>query len=425
MSKNKTIKRSDIELMAPAGSWESLHAALNAGANSIYFGAGDLQMRSKSASFKVEDIAEVCRLAHEKNVRAYLTLNTVIYDDEYNEVDRILNACGPAKLDAVIAADPYVLESANQKKVPIHISTQANVSNIAGVRMYANYGDVIVLARELKLEQIQRIISQIEDQNIRGPKGEIIRIEVFAHGALCVAIAGKCYMSLAQHDTSANRGDCYQTCRRKYEVTDKETGFAYEIDNQWVMSPKDLCTLPMLDRILDAGVKVLKIEGRGRAPDYVHTVVSSYRKAIDAWSADKFGETLVNAEMAQLSTVFNRGFWEGGYYLGEKTDPWTQSGGSQATLTKTFIGTVEKYYSKAGVAQVVLNAGDYQLGTKLVITGTTTGVVETTPNSFQVDDVETDLAPQRSVMTFKLSEKVRPKDKVYALTDSEFAQSRM
>lgn len=376
-------------------------------------------MRSKSAAFSVEDIQTVVETAHQKAVKAYITLNTVIYDDEYAEVDRILDACVDTGIDAVIAADPYVLEAAKARALPIHISTQANISNIAGVRMYANYGDVMVLARELKLEQIQHISAQIIEQNIRGPQGEPVRIEIFAHGALCVAISGKCYMSLAQHATSANRGDCYQTCRRKYTVTDSETDFQYEIDNKWVMSPKDLCTLPLLDPILNSGVKVLKIEGRGRAPDYVHNVIGSYRKAIDAWVDNRLDQTLIADEMKKLGEVFNRGFWEGGYYLGEKLDPWTRSAGSRATLTKTYVGKVEKYYKKPQIAQILFEAGEYHLGQKLLITGNKTGVVETIPETFQVDDVETNHAPQRSVMTFKLEETVRAKDKVYTLLPSQ------
>ena len=412
-----TVQRSkeQIELMAPAGSWESLQAAIKTGANSVYFGAGHLQMRSRGAAFSVDDIAAVVELAHERGVQAYLTLNTLVYDNEYKEVDRILEACHKARIDAVIGADPYVLESALEREVPVHLSTQANISNMAGVRMYARYGDVMVLARELTLEQISRIIGEIETRDIRGPNGKRVRIELFAHGALCVAVSGKCYMSLAQHATSANRGDCYQTCRRKYTVTDTETDFQYEIDNQWVMSPKDLCTLPVLDRILDSGARVLKIEGRGRAPDYVHHVTTSYRRAIDAWQSGAFDESLIDTEMENLGKVFNRGFWEGGYYLGEKLDPWTKSAGSKATLTKTYIGKIENYYKKSGIAQLLLEAGDYRLGEKLLITGPTTGVVEITPESFQVDDIDAEYAPQQSIVTFKLPEIVRQKDKVYTM----------
>ncbi|MEQ9822906.1 MAG: peptidase U32 family protein [Puniceicoccaceae bacterium] len=417
-AKHPDPRAHSIELMAPAGSWEALTAAIQSGADSVYFGAGNLQMRSRSAAFRVEDIAEVVALAHDRQRKAYLTLNTIIYDSEFAEVDRILNACADTHIDAVIAADPYVLEAARARQVPIHISTQANVCNIAGVRMYATYGDVIVLARELTLDQIESIIREIDRQNVCGPRGEQIQIEVFAHGALCVAVSGRCYMSLAQHATSANRGDCYQMCRRKYTVSDSETGFQYEIDNQWVMSPKDLCTLPVLDRILNAGVRVLKIEGRGRSPDYVHTVVSSYRRAIDAWQARTFDEALVAVEMDHLSSVFNRGFWEGGYYLGEKLDPWTRSSGSKATLTKTYVGKVQTYYQQSGIAQVLLEAGEYQLGIPLLITGRTTGVLEVTPESMQVDDREASVAAQRSVITFPLGERVRANDKVYTLTPS-------
>jgi U32 family peptidase len=418
MTSSTDLSSQAVELMAPAGSWESLAAARNAGANSIYFGAGNLQMRARSAAFRVEDIATVVASAHERGCKAYLTLNTVIYDDEYAEVDRILDACKACHIDAVIAADPYVLEAATSRQVPLHLSTQANVSNIAGVRLYARYADVIVLARELKLEQIQRITRQIHEQHICGPRGEPIRIEVFVHGALCVAVSGRCYMSLAQHDTSANRGDCYQMCRRKYTVSDSETGFQYEIDNQWVMSPRDLCTLPMLDRILDAGVRVLKIEGRGRSADYVDTVVRSYRQAIRAWQTNTFTPAFVEAEMEQLGRVFNRGFWEGGYYLGEQLDPWARSAGSRASVTKTYIGKVENYYAQSGIAQVLLEAAPYTCGTPLLITGKTTGVVECTPTGILVDDQSVSTAPQRSVMTFPVPNRLRTNDKVYTLTPS-------
>jgi putative protease len=404
-----------IELMAPAGSWEALRAAIQGGANSVYFGAGNLQMRSKSAAFKVEDIDQVVGIAQKAGVKAYLTLNTVIYDGEFEEVDRILEACKKTRIDAVIAADPYVLEKAMEMGVPLHISTQANLANIAAIRMYSGYSDVMVLARELTLERINSIVDEIRQKDIRGPNGELVKIEVFAHGALCVAISGKCYMSLAQHNTSANRGDCYQMCRRKYKVTDAETDFTYEIDNQWVMSPKDLCTLPMLNRILDAGVRVLKIEGRGRSPEYVLKVVQSYRNAIDAWSGNNWSEALVEKEMTELKKVFNRGFWEGGYYLGQKLDPWTRSAGSQSTETKTYIGRVDKYYKKSQIAQIFLEAAPFELGDKLLITGTTTGVIEFTPESFQVDDQPVCIAPQRSLVTIPLKETVRPKDKVYRI----------
>jgi U32 family peptidase len=412
------VSDTKVELMAPAGSWESLQAALQAGADSIYFGAGHLQMRSRSAAFALGDIEKVVATARERGAKAYLTLNTVVYDTEYEEVQRILDACSSAQIDAVIAADPYVLEAARERELSIHLSTQANASNLGAVRFYARYADVMVLARELNLEQIRAIVTAIERDRILGPSGQPVKIEIFAHGALCVAISGRCYMSLAQHGTSANRGDCYQMCRRTYAVADKETGFSYDIDNQWVMSPKDLCTLPTLDRMLSAGVRVLKIEGRGRSPDYVHTVVRSYRHAIDSWQSGNWSEALVNEEMERLRTVFNRGFWEGGYYLGEKQDPWARSGGSQATRIKTYIGKVENYYRKSGIAQVLLEAGDYNLGQELLITGPTTGVVEFRPTGFEVNDQGADYAPQRSVMTFPLPTPVRINDKVYVITQA-------
>jgi putative protease len=407
-----------IELMAPAGSWESLRAAIQGEADSIYFGAGNLQMRAKSAAFSIDAIPEVVKIAHDAGIKAYLTLNTVIYDDEFAEVDRILDACFKSGVDAVIAADPYVLEKAVQCGVPLHISTQANLANISAVRMYAAYSDVMVLARELSLDKIRSIVSEIEAKDIRGPNGNPVRIEVFAHGALCVAISGRCYMSLAQHNTSANRGDCYQMCRRRYKVTDAETDFAYEIDNQWVMSPKDLCTLPVLDKILDAGVRVLKIEGRGRSPEYVLTVVRAYKQAISTWAKQEWNAQFVDNAMTELSKVFNRGFWEGGYYLGEQLDPWTRSAGSRATQTKIYIGRVDKYYKKSQIAQIYLEAGAFRKGDRLLITGTTTGVVEFTADTFQVDDLPSESAPKKSLVTLPLEAVVRPKDKVYLVESS-------
>ncbi|MCH8474016.1 MAG: U32 family peptidase [Opitutales bacterium] len=405
------------ELLAPAGSRDSLTAALQAGADAVYLGVGHLQMRAAGAAFSIPELPEVVEQVHAAGKKLYVTLNTVVYEEEREELEKVLQAAAESGVDAVIAADPAVLEGGRKHNLPLHLSTQANICNLSAIRFYAAFADVMVLARELTLEQITALNEAIRRENITGPSGELVRTEIFVHGALCVAVSGKCYMSLAQHNASANRGDCLQACRRKYEVTDKETGFAYEVDNQWVMSPKDLCTLPMLDRLLASGVGVLKIEGRGRSPDYVHTVVGAYREAIDAWVAGTGEAFSVDDAMERLRSVFHRGFWEGGYYLGEKMDPWARSSGSRATQRKVFLGTVENYFARQGVAEVHLAANDYQQGTPLLITGPTTGVVEAQPPAFRREEKEVTEAPRKSTITFPVPAKVRRGDKVYRLEE--------
>ena len=335
-----------IELMAPDGSWENLRAAIKAGANSIYFGVGSLNMRARSAkNFSLEELPEIVKLCNDNNVKTYLTLNIVFYDNELLEMKNICDKAKEAGITAVIAADFAAIEYASSIGLDVHISTQANISNYSAVKFYAKYADVVVLARELDLEKIKDIIKKIKEDNLLGPKGNLLRVEIFVHGALCVSISGKCYMSLGLYNHSANRGDCLQPCRRKYQVTDTETKNELVIDNNFVMSPKDLCTISFLDKILDAGVEVLKIEGRGRSPEYVYSVVKTYREAVDSYLSGNYSPEKITFWKGELETVFNRGFWEGGYYLGKKMGEWSGEYGSLATKVKENLGKVENYYS--------------------------------------------------------------------------------
>ena len=330
--------------MAPAGSFESLAAALQGGADSVYFGVGKLNMRSRATvNFSEEDLPEIVARCHEAGAKAYLTLNIIVYDEELEEVHALCSAARKAGVDAVIASDLAVISSARSIGLEVHMSVQANVCNMASVKFYAQYADVVVLARELTLAQIRHIIESIRKEGVKGPSGELLRVEIFAHGALCVAVSGKCHMSLAAYNSSANRGACFQNCRRAYRVTDEETGNELVIDNKYVMSPKDLCTIPVLDQLLDAGVSVLKLEGRGRSSDYVRTVTSVYREAARACQDGTFSSDRAEAWMKRLESVFNRGFWQGGYYLGVKWGEWSGSANSRAALLKIHIARVENF----------------------------------------------------------------------------------
>jgi len=365
-----------IEIMSPVGSYESLMAAIQGGAGSVYFGVGNLNMRSRSTqNFSVEDLKNIAGICSSHGVRSYLTLNTIIYDAEIEEMRRLIDASVEAGISAIIASDPAVLLYAQASGAEIHISTQCNVTNMEAVKWYSRFADVMVLSRELNLSQIKHIAQEIERQNICGPSGNLVQIEVFVHGALCMAVSGKCYLSLHTMNSSANRGACLQPCRRTYEVTDKETGVALEIDNEYIMSPKDLCTIDILDQILDAGATVLKIEGRGRSPEYVKTVTSTYHEAVKAIQQGEYNRSRVDAWLEKLKTVYNRGFWEG-YYLGRKLGEWSSVYGSQATFRKQYLGKVTNYYSRIGVAEVKLETGDLKPGMQYSINGPTTGVVE-------------------------------------------------
>ena len=414
----KKSNNSQVELMSPAGSFDSLMAALQAGANSVYFGVGRLNMRSRSSSnFDVDDLQKITRICREENVNTYLTLNTIVFDNEIEEIRQIVDKAKQAGISAIIASDPSVMEYARHQNVPVHISTQCNITNIESVRFWSKYGDVMVIARELTLKQVSEIVSQIEKQKITGPSGELVNVEIFAHGALCMAVSGKCYLSLDNMNYSANRGACLQLCRRSYLVTDKEEGFELEIDNEYIMSPKDLCTIGFLDKIIKAGVKVLKIEGRGRSADYVKTVTQCYKEALTAISDGSYSEKKIEIWNERLKSVFNRGFWDG-YYLGRKLGEWTERYGSQATRKKVYVGKVTNYFSKLQVAEVTMESYDLSLNDSLLIIGPTTGVVE-----FDAEEIRVDLKPVKStkkgeVCSIPVPKLVRRGDKVYKLIES-------
>ena len=407
----------EVILLAPAGSFESLEAALQNGADAVYFGAGELNMRARAAAnFSAEDLPEIVRRCRTRGAEAWLALNTIIYDEELEKVRALCRRAKETGVDAVIAMDPAVIRAAREAELPVHLSVQANAANIESVRFYARYADVIVLARELSLEQIARICNEIREQEIRGPSGELIRIEVFVHGALCVAVSGKCYMSLAEFNHSANRGECFQSCRRSYTVRDTETGAEFTVDNRYVMSPKDLCTIEFLGELLDSGASILKIEGRGRSADYVAETVAVYREAVDLWKSGAVpGPELRTVWKQRLAQVFNRGFWEGGYYLGHKLGEWAGSGDNQATVRKIFLGTIVNYYPRAGAAEVRLTSDSLPSGADLLITGNTTGALKLRAESVRVGDLAVPKAEKGTNATFPCPAKVRENDKVYRL----------
>ncbi len=407
-----------IILLSPAGSFESLQAALDNGADAVYFGIGHLNMRSRaSVNFTEEDLSEIVRRCHDRGVAAWMALNIVVYDNEVSEVRRLCAAARDAGVDAIIALDISVIMAAQAVGLPVHISVQANICNMEAVRFYSRFADVMVLARELTLEQISAICRGIREEGIRGPSGELVRVEVFIHGALCVAISGKCYMSLAAYGTSGNRGACFQPCRRKYTVRDTETGMEYEVDNQYVMSPRDLCTVNCLDKILDSGVSVLKLEGRGRSADYVARVTAVYREAVDHWSAGgSFTDELISGWEKRLAEVFNRGFWRGGYYLGRELGEWAAARDSQATTHKEYVGTVTNYFARAGIAEALLSAGGIGVGDKLWVMGNATGAIETVVDELRWNDADAENAPKGSVVTFPCGVKLRAGDKIYRLS---------
>ena len=409
-------KESKFELMVPAGSYAALSAAIRGGADSVYFGVDKLNMRSRAASpFTLGDLRRIARICRWCGVRSYLALNVIVYDDELATLREICDAAKAARVDAVIASDISAIEYAHSIGLEVHISVQANVSNIEAVRFYARYADVVVLARELTLEQIAAISNAIREQNITGPKGEPVQVELFAHGALCVAISGKCYMSLGVYNQSASRGACFQNCRRKYRVTDVETGDELEIQNQYVMSPKDLCTLPHLDKLAAAGVAVYKLEGRARSANYVATVVRAYRAGLDAVEAGTFRAEDFHPLEAGLATVFNRGFWDGGYYCGEKLGEWAASGHSQATRKRIQLGVVSNFFAKIGVVEFTLWQKELLPGCEILVEGPTTGAVKTLAETLRVDGHPADRAVKGDKVTLAVPEKVRRQDKVFLL----------
>jgi U32 family peptidase len=404
-----------VELMAPAGNFESLNAAIKAGANSVYFGIKGLNMRSLGArNFEISDLKKISEICKENNVKTYLTLNTIIYDNDFDLMKNIINNAKKANINAIIAMDFSVFNYCQEIKMEVHTSTQANVSNIEAVKFFSKFADTIVLARELSLEQIKYICNEIKKQKIKGPNGKLVKIEVFIHGALCVAISGKCYMSLASYNKSANRGECLQVCRRKYRVFDDETNNELVIDNNYVMSPKDLCTIKILDKIIESGVSVLKIEGRGRSMDYVYETVKVYREAIDAYYENKFSEKKLKKWEERLNSVFNRGFWHGGYYLNDKVGEWSNTYGSKSTKKKIYIGDVLNYYSNKKIADIDIKSEEINIDDEILIIGNTT-YVKSIIKSIHSDKGEEKKAIKGLIVSINVSERVRKNDKVYVL----------
>ena len=400
--------------MAPAGNFECLQAAIQGGADSVYFGIGRLNMRSHSANnFAPEDLQQVCDICRSHGVRSYLTLNITLFDEDLAPMREALQAAKEAGVSAVIASDMAAITAARELGLEVHISTQLSISNIESLRFYSRFADVIVLARELRLEQVRAISDAIRREGICGPSGRPVQIEMFCHGALCMAISGKCYLSLHEHAASANRGNCYQVCRRGYEVTDLDSGRQLHIDNQYIMSPKDLCTIEFLDKMAEAGVSVFKIEGRARSGEYVKTVTAAYREAADAIAAGAFTPERGAALKDRLSTVFNRGFWDG-YYQGARLGEWSQVYGNQATRTKVYVGRVTDYYSRLGVAEIQMETGSFRVGDPLLICGPTTGVVEVEPTEIRLDDSHIlEEAAKGDLCSIPVPQRVRRGDKVY------------
>lgn len=405
----------DFEIMAPVGCRESLMAAIHAGADSIYFGIENLNMRARSASaFTINDLREIAAICDQHGVKSYLTVNTIIYDEDIPLMHRIVDAARQAGISAVIAADVAVMDYCNRVGQEVHLSTQLNISNAEALKFYARFADVVVLARELNLDQVTEIYRTICEEDIRGPKGELIRIEMFCHGALCMAVSGKCYLSLDNLGHSANRGACMQVCRRSYIVHDKESNIELEVDNKYIMSPKDLKTIRFMDRMMEAGVRVFKIEGRARGPEYVHTVVSCYKEAIRSYLDGTLTDEKKDAWDERLKTVFNRGFWDG-YYLGQRLGEWSTAYGSEATERKVYAGKGIKYFSNIGVAEFLIEAAEISVGDKLLITGPTTGAVY-----IDLDEIRYELKPVQTAhkgqhISIKVPSKVRPSDKLYRI----------
>jgi len=407
-----------VELMAPAGNFESMMAAIQGGADSVYFGIEQLNMRARATmNFTIEDLPAIAALCARHEVRSYITLNTILYNHDLSLMKRIIDEAITHQISAVIASDQAVIHYAASKGLSVHISTQVNISNIETVKFYAYFADVMVLARELSMVQMREITQAIKREQIKGPGGELVRIEVFAHGALCMAISGKCYLSLHSHNASANRGACIQNCRRTYEVRDRDEGIEYHIENEYIMSPKDLNTLPFLDQLLATGVDVLKLEGRARAPEYVKTVTRAYREGIDAVQAGTFSAEQVAGWMGQLERVYNRGFW-GGYYLGKPLGAWADTYGSKATTRKVFLGRGLHYFSRIQVGEFKIESHQLKKGDQLLVTGPNTGVLEFAADEIRVDDQVVETAARGVHCSLKVPQKIRPSDKLYKIVQS-------
>ena len=409
------MERSKIELLSPAGSYESLMAAIKGGADSVYFGVEQLNMRTRSShNFTLADLPEISKICKEHSIKSYLTLNTILFDHDISLMKKIVDEVKIHHIDAVIASDHAVMNYAKKSGVNVHISTQANITNIDTNEFYSSFADVMVLARELSLSQVATIISTIKRKKIKGPSGNLIKIEIFCHGALCMAVSGKCYMSLHTNYASANRGACIQNCRKSYIVTDKEEGVEFEVDNEYIMSAKDLCTIDFLDKIKDAHVDILKIEGRGRSADYVYTVTKCYREAINSLEDKTYNSEKIMEWKEQLSTVYNRGFWDG-YYLGKTMGEWSNTYGSVATKRKIYLGKGLKYFEKAKIGEFLMESQSLSTGDEIVITGPTTGVIQTEIGEIWVDDFKKNKVGKGEKFTMKMPEKIRPSDKLYKL----------
>ncbi len=415
------MERKNIEIMAPVGSFESLAAAIQAKANSVYFGIEQLNMRAKSSNnFTTNDLKEIVKIAKENNVKTYLTVNTILYDYDLHLMRNIVDIAKISGISAIIASDQAAINYVNSIGVEVHISTQVNVSNIETLKFYAKFADVVVLARELSLKQVKYITDKIKEENITGPKGELIKIEIFVHGALCMAVSGKCYLSLHEQNSSANRGACLQTCRKAYNVTEKESGFELEVDNEYIMSAKDLNTISFIDKILDAGVSVLKIEGRGRPPEYVYNVVSSYNEAVESVIDGTFSKEKIEKWTLKLSEVFNRGFWDG-YFLGRKLGEWSEVYGSKATEKKTYIAKTTNYFKNINVAEFYNEAESIKIGDTILIIGQTTGVVKIIVDEIRVNNKLVDETTKGQLFSIKINETIRRSDKLYRIDKTEFA----
>ncbi len=413
------MQRSDFEIMSPVGSYESLHAAIQGGADSVYFGIEKLNMRSRSASnFTTDDLREIVRICKENNIKSYLTLNTVVYNDDLSLMREIIDTAKEVEVSSIIAADVAAMLYACQQGVEVHLSTQLNIANVDALKFYAQFADVAVLARELNMAQVADIYKAIQNEQIKGPKGKLIRIEMFCHGALCMAVSGKCYLSLHELNASANRGACYQVCRHGYRLIDDERDIEIEVDNQYLMSPKDLKTIHFLNKMIDAGVRVFKIEGRARGPEYVKLVTQCYNEAINSYLDGTFSEQKIEGWDNRLKTVFNRGFWNG-YYLGQRLGEWSSTYGSEATKRKVYVGKGMKYFSKLGVAEFLVETKyGVKVGDELLIMGPTTGVIELKAEEMQVDYKTVDECGKGDLFSISVPCKIRPSDKLYKIVDA-------
>lgn len=413
------MKREDFEVMAPVGSFESLQAAIQGGADSVYFGAGNLNMRSRSsANFTPDDLKEIARICQENGLKSYLTLNITLYDEDLEEMKRMVNVAVESNITAIIASDIAAIQYARSQGMEVHISTQSNISNIEAVKFYSNFADVVVLARELNMNQVKAIYDKIIEDDVRGPSGNLVQIEMFAHGALCMAVSGKCYISLHQLNSSANRGACLQPCRRGYIVTEKESQDEMEVDNEYIMSPKDLKTIHFLNKMIDAGVRVFKIEGRARGPEYVKTVCRTYDEAIHAYINDDYSQENIDKWDIELSKVFNRGFWDG-YYLGQRLGEWSHNYGSQATQRKMYVGKSNNYFPNVGVAEFLLEAQNLKVGDEILIIGPTTGVIEHTVTELRLNLEPVEEVKKGDTFSMPVPDKVRRNDKLFKIVKTK------